>query len=500
MKNQDNLFLWKDQLLESIFRFAVVFGFLTLIISGTITFMSGFYLQTTLYVLVYIVALITAYKKDLTFQTKVNSLIFMTYIIALIVLILEGDLTIGLIWIVYSIFFAVTFLRKQQYLKVIYFSLFIVLIWFANYFGNWVEANRHLSDSFYFIKFTNSIAFLIAGILYINEKLIQNIAKSLESEKNARKELKKEKKNIEETNEILENKIIEIDALKSQLETANLSLSDRVEEQEIGIQETLADLRKEIVNHKNTEQELLKTREELILSLDKEKALNEMKSKFISMISHEYRTPLTVLMNSTYLLDKYFELNEKQKFDDSLRKINHSVVSMTDLLEEVIRFGHSDINERDNELVEMDMVHQVSTVMAHFKNVEKKDFKFTIDFSENPLIVKTDARKVRLILNNLIKNAILYSGDIPDITIVIERVNHHIRISIMDKGIGITENDIDKIFEPFYRGENTTGNSGTGLGLAISKRYAESLEGQITYESQIGKGSNFTLVLPINKL
>jgi signal transduction histidine kinase len=500
VKNQDNLFLWKAQLLGKIFGFAVVFGFVTLLVSCTITIINELYLQTTLYVLVYIIALYTAYKKNLSFKFKVNSLILMTYILALIILILEGDLTIGLIWIVYSVFFAVTFLTKKEYYKVIYFSILVILLWILNYIFIWIEPVRHLEDMFYIIKFTNSIIFLIAGILYINEHLIQNIAKSLESEKNARKELKKEKKNIEETNEILENKIIEIDALKSQLETANLSLSDRVEEQEIGIQETLADLRKEIVNHKNTEQELLKTREELILSLDKEKALNEMKSKFISMISHEYRTPLTVLMNSTYLLDKYFELNEKQKFDDSLRKINHSVVSMTDLLEEVIRFGHSDINERDNELVEMDMVHQVSTVMAHFKNVEKKDFKFTIDFSENPLIVKTDARKVRLILNNLIKNAILYSGDIPDITIVIERVNHHIRISIMDKGIGITENDIDKIFEPFYRGENTTGNSGTGLGLAISKRYAESLEGQITYESQIGKGSNFTLVLPINKL
>lgn len=73
-------------------------------------------------------------------------------------------------------------------------------------------------------------------------------------------------------------------------------------------------------------------------------------------------------------------------------------------------------------------------------------------------------------------------------------------ISIIDKGIGITDNDFDKIFEPFYRGENTIGNSGTGLGLAISKRYAESLDGNISYESQTGKGSNFTLVLPINKL
>ena len=499
MKNQDHLFLWKAQLLEKIYRFAIYFGFLTLVVSGTLTLMNEAYLQATLYFLVYGTAVYSGLSKRITYTGKVNTLILMTSAISLIVYVIEGDLTIGMVWTVYSIFFAVTFLNKKKYLIVIYLSAVVVFLWFLNYKFHWIIPNRPLSDVFYFIKFTNSIAFLIAGILYINERLIQSISSSLISEKTARKELKKEKKNIEETNKTLENKLVEIDALKSQLEKANLSLSYKVEVQEIGIKETMSNLRDEIVNHKNTEEELLKTREELILSLDKEKALNEMKSKFISMISHEYRTPLTVLMNSTYLLDKYFELNEKQKFADSLSKINHSVVSMTDLLEEVIRFGHSDIDERDNEMVDLDLVHQVNTIVSNFKNQERNEFQAVIDSSENPLLIKTDARKVRLILNNLIKNAINYSGDTPEITIILERMNHQVRITVMDKGIGITDNDIDKIFEPFYRGENTIGNSGTGLGLAISKRYAESLDGRIDYDSQIGKGSNFTLVLPINK-
>ncbi|MFA7326608.1 MAG: ATP-binding protein [Candidatus Kapaibacterium sp.] len=499
MKNQDNLFLWKAQLLEKIYRFAIYFGFLTLVVSGTLTIMKGAYLQASLYFLVYGIAVYGGLSKRISYTAKVNTLILMTSAISLIVYLLEGDLTIGMVWTVYSVFFAVTFLPKWKYKVVIYISAAIVLLWYVNFLMHWIIPNRPTSDIYYYIKFTNSIAFLIAGILYINERLIQSIASSLLSEKSARKELKKEKKNIEETNKTLENKLAEIDSLKSQLESANLTLSVRVEEQKIGIKETMSDLRTEIVNHKNTEEELLKTREELILSLDKEKALNEMKSKFISMISHEYRTPLTVLMNSTYLLDKYFELNEKKKFDDSLSKINHSVVSMTDLLEEVIRFGHSDLDEVGNDIEEIDLVHQVSTLITNFKNQEKKKFNVIIDYSENPMLIRTDARKVRLILNNLIKNAIHYSGETPEITIILERMNQLVRVSVMDKGIGITENDIDKIFEPFYRGENTIGNSGTGLGLAISKRYAESLDGHINYDSQIGKGSNFTLVLPINK-
>ena len=499
MKNQDNLFLWKAQLLEKIYRFALYFGFLTLIVSGTITLINGAYLQAALYVVVYSVAVYTAISKRISYSAKVNILIYITTAISLIVYILEGDLTVGMIWTVYSVFFAVTFLPKKEYKIVIIYSSIIVLLWYVNFIFQWITPDKQLSNFFYYIKFTNSIAFLVAGILFVNERLIQSISTSLISERIARKELKKEKKNIEETNRTLENKLAEIDALKSQLESANILLSDRVEEQEIGIKETMADLRDEIVNHKNTEGELIKTREELILSLDKEKALNEMKSKFISMISHEYRTPLTVLMNSTYLLDKYFELGETEKFDNSLRKINHSVVSMTDLLEEVIRFGHNDIDENDNEIVELDLVNQVNTIITNFKNQERKEFNVVVDCSENPLLIKTDARKVRLILNNLIKNAISYSTGLPEITIIVERVNHHVRVTVMDKGIGITDNDMDKIFEPFYRGENTIGNSGTGLGLAISKRYAESLEGSITFDSQIGKGSNFTLVLPNNK-
>lgn len=497
MNNQDSLFLWKAKLLEKIYRFAVIFGFITLIVSGTITYINGYYLQTILYTTVYLIALFSAFKSGLTYNFKVYSLITMTFILAIVILLLEGDLTIGFVWLIYSIFFAVTFLEKRQFLIVILISALLVAFWYVNYINQWFIPVRKLTGLYFYIKFTNSTIFLIGGILYVNDQLIRNIANSLENERTARKELRNEKVVIEETNKFLKIKLNEIDALKNQLEQANSMLSVRVEEQEVGIKETMTNLKMEILNHKSTEKELIKTKEELILSLDKEKALNEMKSKFISMISHEYRTPLTVLMNSTYLLDKYFETNDKEKFDDSLNKINYSVESMTDLLEEVIRFGHSDLDERDNELAEIDIIHQISTVIKNFEHQDNVKYNIKIDATEDPFIINTDGRKIRLILNNIIKNAIIYSKDKPEISIIIERVSNAIHINVKDKGIGITSNDYNNIFEPFYRGENTIGKSGMGLGLAIAKRYTESLNGNLLFDSQTGKGSNFTLILPI---
>ena len=498
MHKEYNLEPWKDDLLDKIFGFAVKFGLITLIVSGAITLSSGMYLQTAIYVFVYILGVYGAYTKKLSYDTRVWLLITNTYLISLTVLVLEGDITIGLLWITFGIFFCITFFNYRKFIPLGILYFLTILLWFVNYEYQFIPAIRELDGYGYLAKYINSSLFLIAGILYVNEKLIKRLANSLAIQQSTQNELFEEKKKLESANFDLSQKINEVNKLKEELLTANTALTDKVEVQEEGIRETLKDLQNEIVTRKETEDELLKTREELILSLEKEKALNEMKSKFIAMISHEYRTPLTVLMNSSYLVGKYFETNDKIKFEDSLHKINSAVENMTNLLEEVIRFGHSENIENKNVLQNVDLVHQINTIVENFQEKEDLKIDYSIDSPYSPFIINTDPRKLRLILNNVIKNAITYSSGNPIIRVTLEESDKNVNIGIADKGIGITQNDRDKVFEPFYRGENTIGNAGTGLGLAISKRYVESLDGTIDFDSQVDKGTNFTIILPTN--
>jgi signal transduction histidine kinase len=490
--------VWRARLLEKLYSFAVIFGSITFVVAGIITISNGYYIQILLYTLAYIVAIYATYKKGLNYNAKVYSLIFVAFWIALTVLILEGDLTVGLIWIVFGTFLAITFFDRKKYLKVLFVGTAIIALWYLNYLNGWVAPVHRLNSLLMYVKYTNSMVFFIAGIIYVNNHLIHNISKSLESERLARRELQKEKVIIKNTNASLASKVKEIERLRNRLQIINAKLSDKVGEQELSIKQSMEHLKTEIVKHRKTERELIKTKEELILALDKEKALNELKSRFITMISHEYRTPLTVLSNSAYLLDKYFEANAKEKFYDSLDKINYSVKSMANLLEDVIRFGYNDTEERDNELAELDIINQLETIIANFEHQDGKKYNISIQASENPFIIKTDARKVRLILNNIIKNAITYNKEKVEVTVTVNRVGKKVYIVVADNGIGIANEDMSNLFEPFYRGGNTIGKSGMGLGLPISKRYVDSLKGEITFESQVGKGSSFTVVLPIN--
>ncbi|MFN3195792.1 MAG: ATP-binding protein [Chlorobiota bacterium] len=498
MHKEYNLEPWKDDLLDRIFHFGVKFGFITLLVSGSITLYSSLYIQTTIYVIAYLLALVGYYYKNLSNSKKVWFLIFITYLISITGFFLEASLTLGFLWVTFGIFFCITFFDLKKFIPLGFIYIITISFWFINYELNIIPAQRVLDEYFYYVKYINSSLFLIAGILYVNEKLIKSLAKSLAIQQSTQNELFEEKKKLEAANYDLSQKINEVNKLKEELLTANTALTDKVEVQEEGIKETLKDLQNEIVTRKETEDELLKTREELILSLEKEKALNEMKSKFIAMISHEYRTPLTVLMNSSYLVGRYFETNDKIKFEDSLHKINSAVENMTNLLEEVIRFGHSENIENKNVLQNVDLVHQINTIVENFQDKEDLKIDYSIDTPYSPFIINTDPRKLRLILNNVIKNAVTYSSGNPIIRVTLEESDKNVDISISDKGIGITQNDRDKVFEPFYRGENTIGNAGTGLGLAISKRYVESLDGTIDFDSQVDKGTNFTIILPTN--
>lgn len=256
-------------------------------------------------------------------------------------------------------------------------------------------------------------------------------------------------------------------------------------------------LRFEITQRQNTEDELIMTQQSLYQSLEKQKELNLLKSRFISMISHEYRTPLTTISNSTYLLEQYSQKGDMQNVKKFSGMINSSVKRMTELLEDVLKVSREDKAKMELHLVEVDCNDFFNDICEEFKLVDH--FKHTFEINLNCQTLKIEAKLLQLILRNLISNAIKYSTANTVIKINSSIVNNQLIIKIKDNGIGISEKDLENLFVPFHRGENVGAIEGTGLGMAIIKDSVELLLGEISVQSKTGEGSftEFTLTFPL---
>lgn len=232
--------------------------------------------------------------------------------------------------------------------------------------------------------------------------------------------------------------------------------------------------------------------EEMRQSLEKEKELNEMKSKFVSIASHEFRTPLSTILTSVSLISKYEQPEDKEKRQKHIDRIRSSVKNLTEILNdflsvEKLEAGKVTINlsEFDFRLFCEELVEEMNTLCKHGQRI-----RFT--YQGFPLI-HSDKQHLRHICINLLNNAIKYSGE--DSTIHFSAIGDEkgLTIKIKDEGIGIPAEDQGNLFDRFFRAGNVTAIQGTGLGLNIVKRYVELLKGSIIFESKEGEGTTFTL-------
>jgi|GEM_PF-2202461 len=237
---------------------------------------------------------------------------------------------------------------------------------------------------------------------------------------------------------------------------------------------------------------------EMKIALSKEKEVNELKSKFISIVSHEYRTPLTVILHSTFLIEKYSEISDLEKMRNQLWKIQKSVKDMTVLLEDILTIGKIDAGKLNVYISKFTLMNLLVEIIDEKKQISDKNQQFNlIDLSQDLKII-SDSNMLSIILNNLLTNAMKYSYPQSEIIITLSDDNFNFFITVQDFGIGISENDTKHLFSPFFRGRNVGTINGTGLGLSIAKKYVEVLSGQISFESVEGEGSKFTLKIPIN--
>ena len=232
---------------------------------------------------------------------------------------------------------------------------------------------------------------------------------------------------------------------------------------------------------------------ELRAALEKEKELNELKSRFVSMASHEFRTPLSAVLSSAYLLSRYTTTNDQTQRDKHIQRIVSSVSSLTEILNDFLSVGKIEEGNIHPHYSQYDIKTQMTEIIQEIQHLLKKGQHIAYNHSGNST-VDLDPSMMRHIVTNLLSNAIKFSPE--DIPIELKTENHddEFIFAVKDHGLGIPKEDLGNLFKRFFRSSNVTNIQGTGLGLHIVKKYAELMNGKVECRSELGKGTQFTII------
>lgn len=237
---------------------------------------------------------------------------------------------------------------------------------------------------------------------------------------------------------------------------------------------------------------------EILKSLEKEKELNELKSRFVSMASHEFRTPLSTILSSVSLVQRYDAPENADKREKHIARIKSAVSNLTSILNDFLSLDKLETGKVENNPVEFDIVKFSEEMTEEMQAVARKGQTIIYRHKGNNTKVFADKHILKNILHNLLSNASKYSDDGTEINFNTFSEKAKLKIEICDKGIGIPEEEQLHMFERFFRAKNATNIGGTGLGLNIVKKYTELLNGKVEFQSKSGEGTTFTLEIPMN--
>ena len=236
-----------------------------------------------------------------------------------------------------------------------------------------------------------------------------------------------------------------------------------------------------------------------LIALEKEKELNEMKTNFISMTSHEFRTPLTSILSSADLLEMYAGKWNSDKSEAHIKKIQNSVLFMTDLLDKVLTISRSERGLFSYSPQVFNLESLCREIVEESKNILTSGHNMTYEFLTVEKNVCADPKLISHILNNLITNAIKYSPEGGQINFIVNMIDNKLRFVVSDNGIGIPADEIHRLYEPFYRGRNSRKIKGSGLGLSIVKKAVDLHNGEISVKSEFNKGTEIIVELNCEK-
>lgn len=321
----------------------------------------------------------------------------------------------------------------------------------------------------------------LSYIQHNDQKLVVSFITDISIRKENERKLEEQRKKLEEYTTELEKKV---KARTKELEHMNLGLESQIQERKLAEDA----LKKSLEDLKRAEREIL-------ISLEKEKELGELKSRFVSMASHEFRTPLTTVLSSANIIAKYKENDQQSAREKHVERIRKSVENLTNILNDFLSLEKLESGSQNVESLEVNPNEIVKDVIDNMNQSLKPGQKIKVT-GVAPSI-HTDAHILRNILINLISNASKYSREKDLIKINIE-AKDMLYVHVTDSGIGIPKSEQKRLFERFFRAGNATNIQGTGLGLNIVKKYVQLINGEITFKSEEGKGSTFSFSLPMN--
>ena len=232
-------------------------------------------------------------------------------------------------------------------------------------------------------------------------------------------------------------------------------------------------------------------------ALKKEQELNELKSRFVAMASHEFRTPLSAIQTSAILIGRQNEPGKEQKREKYVAQIKRNVKQLVVILNDFLSLSKLEEGKVTANKVTFDFVVLAKTFIEEVSMTKNAGKNIIISAPDVPVLLHLDPKLVRRILMNLLSNAIKYSPENTDIYIKIEKCKQFISLEVQNQGIGIPEEEQDKLFERFFRAKNVQDIEGTGLGLHIIKQFVNLMNGTIDFKSKTNKGATFLVKLPI---
>jgi len=283
---------------------------------------------------------------------------------------------------------------------------------------------------------------------------------------------------------------------EGKIDVLNTQLENKIAKKTTELNNTISQLKRLNYNYKKELKRRLEAETDMKIALKNEIELNELKTKFLSMVSHEFKTPLSGILTSTILLEKYKLASQQNKREKHLKIITNKVHYLNNILNDFLSIERIDSSNIHYKFTSFTLSKVINEVVYNANMLLKSGQKINIPQDSDDYMLYQDEKILEIILSNLLHNAIKYSPENSIIDIEIEQDAKIVQFKITDKGIGIPINDQKFIFNRYFRAENVLITQGTGIGLNIVKSHVENLGGTISFTSIENSGSIFIIKLP----